>query len=109
MGRREMDDEMKDLLGEGGDGRKLARKDNKTLAEENGAGQLRAFVDRIEREEEEIRGLKDGVKEIYAEAKGSGYDVKILRKVVALRRQDREKREEEETILEIYMSALGMI
>jgi uncharacterized protein (UPF0335 family) len=72
------------------------------------SGQLRAFVERIERLEEERRTIADDIKDIYAEAKGSGFDVKIMRKVVSLRRQDLNKRREEEEILDIYMSALGM-
>jgi uncharacterized protein (UPF0335 family) len=72
------------------------------------SGQLRAFVERIERLEEERRTIADDIKDVYAEAKGSGFDVKIMRKVVSLRRQDLNKRREEEEILDIYMSALGM-
>lgn len=71
------------------------------------AGHLRAFVERIERLEEERRALGDDIKDVYAEAKGTGYDAKILRKVVSLRRQDRDKREEEAEILDLYMSAIG--
>ena len=70
-------------------------------------GQLRAFVERVEHIEEELRALNDDKKEIYAEARGSGFDVKILKKVVGLRRMDRDKRAEEQSILELYMSALG--
>ena len=72
------------------------------------AGHLLAFIERIERMEEEKRTISDEVKEIYAEAGGVGYDIKIIRKIVALRRQDREKRREEEEILELYLSALGI-
>jgi uncharacterized protein (UPF0335 family) len=72
------------------------------------AGEIRAFVERIERMNEEITARNQDKKEIFAEAKGSGYDPKILKKVVALRAQDRDKRIEEETILDLYLSALGM-
>jgi uncharacterized protein (UPF0335 family) len=72
------------------------------------SGQLRAFVERIERLEEEKRTIADDIKDVYAEAKGNGFDVKIMRKVVSLRRQDLNKRREEEEILDIYLSALGM-
>ncbi|MDE2577538.1 MAG: DUF2312 domain-containing protein [Hyphomicrobiales bacterium] len=72
------------------------------------AGHLKAFIERIERLEEEKRALAEDIKEVYAEAKGTGYDVKIMRKIVSLRRQDRHKRKEEEEILDIYLSALGM-
>lgn len=71
-------------------------------------GHLRAFVERIERMEEEIKALNEDKRDIYAEAKGTGFDVKILKKVVALRRLDRDKRREEEEILDLYLSALGM-
>ena len=70
-------------------------------------GHLRAFIERIERLEEEKRTLADDIKEVYAEAKGNGFDVRIMRKVVSLRRMDRDKRIEEETILDLYLSALG--
>jgi uncharacterized protein (UPF0335 family) len=70
-------------------------------------GHLRAFIERIERLEEEIRGINDDKKEIYAEAKGTGYDTKIIKRIVAIRRMDRDKRREEEEILELYLSALG--
>jgi uncharacterized protein (UPF0335 family) len=70
-------------------------------------GHLRAFVERVERLEEEKRAIADDIKEVYAEAKGNGFDVKIMRKVVSLRRMDRDKRIEEETILDLYLSALG--
>ena len=71
-------------------------------------GQLRAFVERIERLEEEKRTIADDIKDVYAEAKGNGFDVKVMRKGVSLRRQDLNKRREEEEILDVYMSALGM-
>ncbi len=70
-------------------------------------GHLRAFIERIERLEEEKRAIADDVKEVYAEAKGNGFDAKIMRKVISLRRMDREKRVEEETILDLYLAALG--
>ena len=70
--------------------------------------QLRAFVERIERAEEERRAIVDDIKEIYAEAKGNGFDVKVLRQVIAIRRKDHAERMEQESILELYMTALGM-
>ena len=72
------------------------------------AAQLRAFIERIEAEEERKREIAEEIKEIYAEAKGNGFDTKALRKIVQLRRKSAEEREEEETILETYMAALGM-
>jgi len=70
-------------------------------------GQLRALVERIERLEEEKKALGDDVKEIYTEAKGNGFDVKIIRKVVAVRKQDRDKRRAQEEVLDLYLAALG--
>lgn len=72
------------------------------------SGHLKAFIERIERLEEEKRALAEDIKDVYAEAKGTGYDVKVMRKIVSMRRQDHNKRREEEEILDIYMSALGM-
>ncbi len=76
--------------------------------EEVNAGHLRAFIERIERLEEEKRALSDDIKDVYGEAKANGFDVKVMRKIVSIRKQDRDKRIEEETILDIYLQALGM-
>ena len=73
------------------------------------AGELRAFIERIETEEERKREIADEIKEIYAEAKGRGYDTKALRKIVQIRRKSAEEREEEDAILETYLAALGMV
>lgn len=70
--------------------------------------QLRAFVERIERMEEEKKSITDDIKEVYAEAKGNGFDTKVLRQVVRIRKQDRAERLEQEAILELYLAALGM-
>lgn len=72
------------------------------------AGHLIAFIERIERLEEDKKTVSDEIKDVYAEAKGSGYDVKVMRKIISIRKQDRDKRREEEEILELYMQALGM-
>ena len=69
--------------------------------------QLKSVVERIERLEEEKAALAADIKEVYAEAKGNGYDVKVLRKVVALRKRDLEERKEEEAILDLYLQAVG--
>ncbi len=69
--------------------------------------QLKSIVERIERLEEEKKTIADDIKEVYAEAKGNGYDVKVLRKLIALRKRDVEERAEEEAILELYEQALG--
>ncbi|BBF92652.1 DUF2312 domain-containing protein [Blastochloris tepida] len=71
--------------------------------------QLKAVVERIERLEEEKKALSDDIKDIYAEAKGNGFDVKALREIIRLRKQDRDKRQEHEAIVETYMAALGML
>ena len=67
---------------------------------------LRAFVERIERLEEEIKQLSDDKKDVYAEAKGDGFDVKILKEVIKLRKQDKDERDEHETLLDVYMRAM---
>jgi len=72
------------------------------------AGHLRAFIERIERLEEEKKALSDDIKDVYAEAKGTGFDVKIMRKIISIRKQDRDKRREEEEILDLYLAALGI-
>ena len=71
--------------------------------------QLKAFVERIERLEEEKKAIADDVRDVYAEAKANGYDVKALRKVVRMRKQDVNERKEQEAILETYLHALGML
>lgn len=71
-------------------------------------GQLRSFIERIERLEEEKKAIAADIKEVYAEAKGTGFDTKIMRKVVTLRKKDAAERQEEEAILDLYLSALGM-
>ncbi|MBX9739625.1 MAG: DUF2312 domain-containing protein [Beijerinckiaceae bacterium] len=68
--------------------------------------QLRAFVERIEHVEEEIKALNEGKKEIYAEAKGEGYDVKIIKEVIRIRKQDEKERDEKESMLDLYLHAL---
>ena len=72
------------------------------------AEQLKLFIERIETLEEEKRGIADDIKDVYAEAKGNGFDVKILRQVIRIRKQDKSEREEMEAMLELYMQALGM-
>ena len=72
------------------------------------ADQLKAFIERIERLEEEKAGIAGDIKEIFAEAKGNGFDTKAMRKILALRKKDFSERQEEEAILELYMQALGM-
>ena len=72
-------------------------------------GQLKSIVERIERLEEEKKVIGADIKEVYAEAKGNGYDIKILRKVISLRKKEMGERMEEEAMLDVYLSALGMM
>ena len=71
------------------------------------SGHLQAFVERIERLHEERKALAQDVSEVYAEAKGDGFDVKVLREVIKIRSQDRDARAEMETLVELYFNALG--
>lgn len=70
--------------------------------------ELRAFVERYERLEAEKQDIAEGQKEVMAEAKGRGYDVKVLRKIIAMRKRDKDDLAEEEAVLELYKAALGM-
>ena len=72
------------------------------------AGQLRAFIERIERLEEEKKTIADDIKEVFAEMKGTGFDTKAVRAIIRLRKQDQAERQEAEAILDLYMAALGM-
>ncbi|WP_310619647.1 DUF2312 domain-containing protein [Flexibacterium corallicola] len=72
------------------------------------ADQLKSFIERVERLEEERQVLSDDIKDVYAEAKGTGFDVKVLRKIVALRKRKPHEREEEEAVMDLYLHALGM-
>lgn len=102
-----------DLIGDeprGGDGRRLSRRDNQSMADHGIArDQLRAFIERIERLEEEKAAIGEDIKEVYAEAKGNGFDTKVMRQVIKIRKQDRNERAEQEAILDLYLHALGMI
>jgi uncharacterized protein (UPF0335 family) len=69
---------------------------------------LKAFVERVERLEEEKKAISDDIRDVYAEAKANGFDTKALRTIVRLRKQDLEERREQEAILDTYMHALGM-
>ena len=86
-----------------------AAKKNEDHATSFAKDQLKAIIERIERLEEEKKAIADDIKDVYAEAKGNGYDVKALRTIIRLRKQDADERHEEETILETYMQALGML
>jgi uncharacterized protein (UPF0335 family) len=85
-----------------------AAKDEQT-AQRFAKDQLKAIVERVERLEEEKKAIADDIRDVYSEAKGNGFDVKSLRVVVRLRKQDINERKEQEAILETYLHALGMI
>ena len=70
--------------------------------------QLRAFVERIERLEEEKKAIADDIKDVYGEAKAMGFDTKVLRTVISIRKQDQNERMEQEAVLDTYLHALGM-
>lgn len=71
--------------------------------------QLRSFIERIEKLEEEKKAIADDIKEVYAEAKGNGFDTKVMRQLVRIRKQDKSERLEQEAVLDTYMHALGMV
>lgn len=72
------------------------------------AEQLRLFIERIERLNEEKQGVADDIKDVFSEAKGQGYDVKIMRQIIKLRQMERDARMEQEALLETYKAALGL-
>ena len=82
---------------------------NEETAHRFAKDQLRAFVERVERLEEEKKTISDDIKDVYGEAKGNGYDVKALRTIIRMRKQDANERAEQETILDTYLQALGML
>lgn len=75
----------------------------------NSDGRLQSFIERIERLENEKHAVAEDIKEVYAEAKGTGYDVKIMRRIVRYRCEDSERRREEDELLAAYLDALGMV
>ena len=74
-----------------------------------GGQRLKAFIERIERLEAEKSAMQEDIKEIYSEAKGTGFDAKTIRKIVALRKMDAEKRRESDDLLDIYRNAIGLV
>jgi uncharacterized protein (UPF0335 family) len=84
-------------------------KDTEQAATRFAKDQLKAFVERIERLEEEKKATSDDIRDVYAEAKGNGFDVKALRTIIRLRKLDTDERREQEAVLETYMHALGML
>ena len=78
------------------------------MSETIAADQLRLLIERIERLEEEKKTIADDIKEVFAEAKGTGFDTKAIRTIIRLRKKDQAERQEEDAILDLYMAALGM-
>src|ERR1700685_1531302 len=91
-----------------GIGMAKANETTKTETSEVKPGHLRACVERIERREEEKKALSGDIKDVYGEAKANGFDVKIMRKIVSIRKQDVDSRLEEERVLDLYLDALGV-
>ncbi|MBR2117701.1 MAG: DUF2312 domain-containing protein [Afipia sp.] len=83
--------------------------DNTDTAHRFAKDQLKAIVERVERLEAEKKTIGDDIKDVFGEAKSNGFDVKALRTVIKMRKQDADERQEQETILETYMQALGML
>ena len=73
------------------------------------AGQLRAFIERVERLEEDKKAIAEDIKEVYGEMKATGFDTKAVRKIVAMSKKDQAERQEEEAIIDLYKNALGMV
>ena len=96
------EDDLEDVLGTAG----LEGGDNSSTA---AAAELRQIVERIENLEDEKKAIADDIKEFYAEAKAKGYDTKVLRKVIQIRKRPKDERDEEEAVLEMYLAALGML
>ena len=82
---------------------------NPDILTSTSASRLRTILERLERLEEDKAAVAGDIKEVFAEAKGEGYDVAVLRKVLRIRKQDKAKRQEEEAILDLYLSALGEV
>lgn len=78
------------------------------MAEAIAADQLRLFIERIERLEEEKKGIADDIRDVYSEAKANGYETKIMREIVKLRRMEKHVRQEHEAVLDVYKAALGL-
>lgn len=100
----------RDLLGDDDNTtRTITRQDNVTTGGGVAGQQLKALIDRIENLEVDKAEIANDIKEVYSEAKGAGFDTKILRKVIARRKRKTDELQEEEAILQLYLQALGMI
>lgn len=103
MAKRPVNSDSDDLVGIG------HNSGAKTRPSTVAADRLKSFIERIERLEEERKGITADIRDIYAEAKGVGFDTKTMRKIVQLRKIDSAEREEQESLLDVYKQALGMI
>lgn len=90
------------------DGRVIDTEDTSDVIHSVSAGQLRSVVERVERLEEEKREVAEQIKEVFAEAKSNGFDVKTIRTILGMRKKKPEERSEEEAMLDLYLAALGM-
>ncbi len=86
----------------------MAKEDKKTESQEFSGQRIKSFIERIERLEEEKKSIAEDIKDVYGEAKAMGFEAKIIRKIVSLRKTNLEKRREESELLDLYMSAIGM-
>ncbi|MCP1200152.1 DUF2312 domain-containing protein [Notoacmeibacter sp. MSK16QG-6] len=86
----------------------MAEHSDSPTSETVASGQLRAFIERIERLEEEKKTIADDIKDVFAEAKGSGFDTKAMRTIIRLRKQEEAERQEAEAMIDLYKEALGM-
>lgn len=86
----------------------ITKQKQTTSVHEVSGNRLKSFIERVERLEEEKKVIAEDIRDIYGEAKGTGFDPKVMRKIVSLRKTDLEKRREEQELLTLYMSAIGM-
>ena len=105
---KEARETLKKAMGDKSDDRQAEAFSPEETGQTVAAGQLRAFIERIERLEEDKQAIADDIKEVFAEMKGTGFDVKAVRQIIRIRKKDQAERQEEEAILDLYMNALGM-
>lgn len=87
----------------------LTKKQEESNVTDISGNRLKSFIERVERLEEEKKALAEDIKDVYSEAKGTGFEPKVMRKIVSLRKQNLEKRREMQELLDLYMSAIGMV
>lgn len=104
-----MTDDIDDMIGTPKSGHNSSKGADDEPSGTVAAKQLRAVIERIERLEDDKRAIADDIKEVYAEAKANGFDTKTIRKVIAIRKKPTEEVSEEQALLDLYLSALGML